>query len=420
MLKRLERKFVLINMSIITLMLILVFGLIVSFTQSGLEEKNSQMLESIAEDPFQTAWSEDGSEAWLPYFLVQITNGRIIVIVNDEGYDLADGEPTFSYSTETLYQLIETVLGSSEQTGMIREYELRYYRADVTGMESIVFADVSSEISTINALIRNCVLIGIVAFIVFLGISILLARWAVRPVGKAWQEQEQFVSDASHELKTPLTVIMTSAELLKDPAYEEEEKEQFTDSILSASQEMRTLVENLLELARAKNGSIRSHFQEMDFSELVEDALLPFEPLFFERGLTLQEDLEEGIVINGSAAHLKQVTDILLDNARKYASDGSQVTVSLKRQNRGGCILRVTSCGEEIAKEDLENIFKRFYRTDKARSDSGSYGLGLAIARSIVEEHRGKIWAESVNGVNTFSVQLPDGADHSRKRHGRE
>ncbi|MCD8096570.1 MAG: HAMP domain-containing histidine kinase [Lachnospiraceae bacterium] len=413
MLKKLKRSFVLINMTIITLMLILVFGTIIYFTQSNLREKNVQMMSEIAESPFRASWSGD-SDVSLPYFVVQITGGRIIVVLNDEDYDLADGQPSFSYSTETLYFLIETVLESTEQTGLLKDYELRYYRADVTGMEYIVFADVSSEISTVNALVRNCVIIGIFAFFIFLGVSVLLARWAVRPVDKAWQEQEQFVSDASHELKTPLTVIMTNAELLKDPAYGEEEKLRFTDSVLAEAKEMRALVENLLELARAGNGTIRDSFCAFDFSALVSDALLPFEPLFFERGLALQEEIEEGIMVNGSASHLKEVVDILLDNACKYASDGSEVIVSLHRQHHGNCILQVTSSGEPISGADLENIFKRFYRTDSARSASGSYGLGLAIARSIVQEHGGKIWAQSADGLNTFSAQLPEEKQHGR------
>ncbi|MCD8197433.1 MAG: HAMP domain-containing histidine kinase [Lachnospiraceae bacterium] len=414
MLKRLQRSFVLINMTIITLMLLLVFGTIIYFTQSNLREKNVQMMSEIAENPFQTSWSGD-SDVSLPYFVVRIAGGRIFVIVNDENYDLADGQPAFSYSTETLYLLIETVLESSEQTGMLRDYELRYYRADVTGMEYIVFADVSSEISTVNALVGNCAMIGVVAFFVFFGISVLLARRVVRPVDKAWCEQEQFVSDASHELKTPLTVIMTNAELLNDPVYSEEEKARFADSVLAESKEMRGLVENLLELARAGNGTIRDSFCAFDFSALISDALLPFEPLFFERGLALREEIEDGIVVNGSASHLKEVTDILLDNACKYAADGSEVQVSLRRQGHGNCVFRVISAGEEIQGDDLENIFKRFYRTDRARSDSGSYGLGLAIARSIVDEHGGKIWAESANGVNTFSVLLSEEKNRGRQ-----
>ena len=135
------------------------------------------------------------------------------------------------------------------------------------------------------------------------------------------------------------------------------------------------------------------------------DALLPFEPVYFEKGLTLESNVEENLFVKGSQQHLKQVADILLDNASKYASADSTVRVILRRQG-SHCLRSVASAGDAIAKENLKNIFKRFYRMDKARSMNHSYGLGLSIADSIVSKHGGKIWAESADGVNTFFVQL--------------
>ena len=114
----------------------------------------------------------------------------------------------------------------------------------------------------------------------------------------------------------------------------------------------------------------------------------------------------EGIEIYGSEQHLYQVMDVLLDNALKYSEPNSMVSVDLVSTGRG-CVLTVASPGEPISREELKNIFKRFYRADKARAMNGSYGLGLSIAESIVEAHKGKIWAESENGYNTFFVQLP-------------
>ena len=147
-------------------------------------------------------------------------------------------------------------------------------------------------------------------------------------------------------------------------------------------------------------------FSLLDLSQLTADSLLPFEPVFFEKDLLLESNLESGLFVKGSEEHLHQVVDILLDNAAKYSAPGGTVRVALKRQG-SGCLLSVSNPGEEIGKEDLKNIFKRFYRIDKARAMNHSYGLGLAIADSVVKEHGGKIWAESEKGVNTFFVQLP-------------
>ena len=257
-----------------------------------------------------------------------------------------------------------------------------------------------------RSLTNTCVIIGVLSFAVFLGLSFLLARWAVKPVETAWNQQRQFVADASHELKTPLTVILTNAELLQEPEYDEQARSRFVDSIMTMSHQMRGLVESLLELARVDNGGQNMVFFRLNFSELVSDALLPFEPVYFEKGLTLESNVEENLFVKGSQQHLKQVADILLDNASKYASADSTVRVILRRQG-SHCLLSVASAGDAISKEDLKNIFKRFYRMDKARSMNHSYGLGLSIADSIVSKHGGKIWAESADGVNTFFVQLP-------------
>ncbi|MBQ8935696.1 MAG: sensor histidine kinase, partial [Oscillospiraceae bacterium] len=157
---------------------------------------------------------------------------------------------------------------------------------------------------------------------------------------------------------------------------------------------------------RVDNGTAKMAFRNLDLSALVSDALLPFEPVFFEKGLMLGSEIAEGISVSGSESHLKQIVDILLDNAQKYASEGAHVTVTLKRQDKSHCMLTVANEGEPIAPADLKKIFQRFYRVDKARSMNHSYGLGLSIAQSIAEQHGGKIWAESENGVNSFFVRL--------------
>ena len=229
--------------------------------------------------------------------------------------------------------------------------------------------------------------------------SILLARWAVKPVERAWEEQRQFVSDASHELKTPLTVILTNAELLQtdpDPRY--------AHSILTMSRRMRELVQSLLELARVDNGAVRAAFEDTDLSELVSEELLPFEPLYFERGLELDSAIGEGLRVSGSPRHLRQVVTILLENAMLYSPENAAVRVSLTRQG-ANALLTVTNPGE-LSREQCRSIFRRFYRADPARTAGGS-GLGLAIAQAITADHGGRIWAESREGSVSISVSLP-------------
>ena len=235
-----------------------------------------------------------------------------------------------------------------------------------------------------RSLTNTCVIIGVLSFAVFLGLSFLLARWAVKPVETAWNQQRQFVADASHELKTPLTVILTNAELLQEPEYDEQARSRFVDSIMTMSHQMRGLVESLLELARVDNGGQNMVFSRLNFSELVSDALLPFEPVYFEKGLTLESNVEENLFVKGSQQHLKQVADILLDNASKYASPIPRCGSFSGGRGATACSPWQAPGTPYPERGPEEHFFKRFYRMDKARSMNHSYGLGLSVADSVV------------------------------------
>lgn len=398
MIKRLKIKFVCINMAIVTAMLCVILTLVIFFMSMGMEIQSRNQMQAITENTFRPGWHLDGRQAaWRPHFVVKVgARGEILAL--DSGY--------FEEMEESvILELTAAVLLDQNETGTLMEHELRFQKKPAIYGQTVIFMDMSGEIATMENLVKTCIFIGVISFGCFLIISVLLARWAVKPVESAWNQQRQFVADASHELKTPLTVIMTNTELLQSPLYSEAERSVFIGSILTMSRQMRGLVESLLELARVDNGTTKMYLSEMDFSEVVSDGLLPFEPLYFEKELLLESDVEEGIRIRGSAAHLRQVLDILLDNGAKYAIAPGTVVVKLKRQGNH-CLLSVSNPGERIGREDLKNIFKRFYRVDKARAMNHSYGLGLSIAESIVKEHGGKIWAESEGGINTFFVQL--------------
>lgn len=399
MIKRLRIKFVCINMTIVTAMLLVIFGMVLQFTQENLENQSIRMMQNVAENERVQPGrpGESREEVQLPFFFVTIDFRGEMTAASGGYYDLSD--------EEQVLQIIQQVRNTDAETGILKEYKMRFQKRTMPFGEAMVFVDISSEIATMENLVKTCVFIGIISFSVFLGLSFWLARWAVKPVETAWNQQRQFVADASHELKTPLTVIMTNAELLQSPEYTDADRRRFSDSILTMSHQMRGLVESLLELARVDNGAAKMVFSEFDFSEQVSDGLLPFEPVYFEKELLLESEIEEELKVKGSQAHLRQVLDILLDNAAKYASPQGTVTVKLKRQG-SHCLLSVANPGEQISKEDLKNIFKRFYRIDKVRSMNHSYGLGLSIADSIVKEHGGRIWAESAEGINTFFVQL--------------
>ena len=396
MIRRLRIKFVCINMAIVLVMLCAMFLTVYLLTRQNMERRSVEFLRSAAEDPGMLQGTED-ARIHPPYLVVEVGGNGTVRILSAGGFQMEDGE-----QLEDLARL-----AASGGAGTLQEYNLRYYSLTMPEARRLAFADMSGERWAMEGVMQNCILIACVSLVMFFFISVFLARWAVRPVEEAWKGQRQFVADASHELKTPLTVILANADMLQGSGGLTGQTRQRVENIAAESHQMRGLVESLLELARADSGIPREQMSALDFSAMTERALLTFEAVFFENGHPLQGEITPGLWVLGSSRHLSQVVEILLDNANKYAAPGGAVEVGLRQEDRGRCLLWVRSQGPAIAQEDLERIFRRFYRTDTVRSSGGSYGLGLSIADGIVREHRGKIWAESGPEKNTFYVRLP-------------
>ena len=391
MIRRLRIKFVCINMAIATGMLCVILGMVLHFTGEGLAAESLRGMQAAALEPMGPGQRRPG-ELRIPCFTLQLgPHGELIA--KGSSYDLTD--------EAFLRQVLDAALATGEPAGLLREAGLRFCLAGPPERPVLVFADASGELAAMERLVETCLFIGCAGFLAFLGLSLLLARWAVRPVDMAWQQQRQFVADASHELKTPLTVILTNAELLQDGGAD---RDRFVKNILDMSRRMRTLVESLLELARVDGALAEDAMETVDFSRLVSDALLPFEPVFFEQGLRLESRLEEGLAVRGFPDRLRQLAGILLDNAQKYAAPRGWAEVYLRREGRW-LLLSVSNAGEPIPQGMLEEIFKRFRRGEPSGTEGS--GLGLSIAQGIVQTHRGRIWAESGDGVNTLHVRLP-------------
>ena len=397
MIRKLRLKFILTNMLIVLLLLSIMLGLVFFFTRSQMEKDSIRMMREIAARSRGPTGPANSLEMNLPFFRLAVNkNGEIVSHIGGY-YDLSD--------EELLYQLIEAASEEKRETGIINEYHLRFLHHHIHEEDIYVFADNTSETKAKERLLTNCILIGIAGFGLFFIMSVFLSHWAVRPVERAWEQQKQFISDASHELKTPLTVILTNTDLLQSGTYSGEESSRLVKSIEVMGQQMRGLVEEMLMLTKADNPNMTKEFCSVNWSEIVSESVMLFEPVFFEAGLSIETEIEKDIFVKGDEAELRQVTDILLDNARKYCREETTTVVVLTRKNRSA-ILEVTNEGDEISREDLNKIFHRFYRIDKARTMNHSYGLGLTIAQQIVAVHKGKIWAESHNGYNRFYVQL--------------
>ena len=275
MLKKLRWKFVFINMVIVALMLVVILGLVCHFTRADLENQSRSLVRDSAQAALQHGYPEPGGNQRIPCFTLRINAMGIVTARGNAYYDLSD--------EAFLQALLQAVFERGQTEGILPEYSLRYHVASGFGEQYIAFVDISGEQATMAALLRTGILIGCFSMVIFLVISLLLARWAVRPVEKAWQQQKQFISDASHELKTPLTVIMSNAELLHAEQCDEGSRQRFAAAVLTVSRQMRKLVEGLLELTRADNGQICQSFAELDLFELVSNTLLVHEPVLYEQ-----------------------------------------------------------------------------------------------------------------------------------------
>ena len=397
MIRKLRIKFVVINMTIVTVLLGCILGLTYCFTKTGMENESVRMMQRIAATPFRpNAQLRSDGEMRLPYFVIRLS---------PEGEQLATGGGYFDLQTADVEGLVRRIRKSPQRMGLIPEYHLRYCRVDTPHSQYLVFADISSEQQTLQNLLHTGLLIGTLGFFGFLAASIALSYWAIRPVEQAFQAQQQFIADASHELKTPLTVIKTNAQIMEAYPENEQMREKSLGNILTMSEQMRTLVEQLLSLAR--NEHAENCGETVDLSRLAEQAVLPFEPVFYEQGMELETEIQPGISVRGDAGELQRVVEILLDNASKYASCHGKTWVTLRALPRHRCALTVANEGPHIEKYRLEHFFDRFASGDPARNCRGSYGLGLPIARSIAQNHRGTLRAESRDGINSFCLELP-------------
>jgi len=246
------------------------------------------------------------------------------------------------------------------------------------------------------------------SIIIFL-ISRFFANRSIQPIKEAFDKQKQFIADASHELKTPLTVINTNVDVLlsnKDDLIHNQSK--WLYYIKSEAERMNKLTSDLLYLAQVDYSDVKMIFSDFNLSEAVEHIILTMEGVVFENNIALHYDIEPNLIVSGNIEQLKQVILIFLDNAIKYTDKKGKINLVLNKAHNK-INLSVTNTGKGIPEEHISKIFNRFYRTDKSRArDSGGYGLGLSIAKAIVEQHNGKISVKSiVDKETTFTIELP-------------
>lgn len=329
------------------------------------------------------------------YFSVRVqANGTILKIIQDF---------PLNYTTNEITQLTNDILASGRQFGSIGGV-MFYVREQRNSQKLICMVNRNSELQTLEKLYIYSSLLYILSIIISVLISIPISKYMVKPANEAFEKQKQFIADASHELKTPIAVIGANLDVLES----EIKNNKWLEYIKTENKRMGELVKDLLYLAKNDSGRNAVTFSDFDFSNAVENSVLPFEVLAFESEKTLRLDVQKGIICNGDEKSLKQIFIILVDNALKNSESGD--TISVKAFTDGQKIFyKVHNTGAGIPKEELEKIFLRFYRSDSSRArKTGGYGLGLAIARAIAQDHGGTLTANSEPGKwAEFTLTLP-------------
>ncbi len=395
MIKKLKKRFILTSMAVVTLVLLLVTVALALGARRVVYSDADQMLRRS----LMVALGEKGNGEGRAN---RFERAMVLQIDSDTGEITQKGDtdlPTFSESEQ------QELAREAAKGGKLKKRGVRASVTERNGKTYVAMVDTAVEDRLMSAAMKALALFAVGVWLALLLLVWLLSGWAVRPMAKAWDMQRQFVADASHDLKTPLTVILSNSELLKQQSEGADVPE--VDRIEAAGQRMKDLVQKMLTLARMEDDPNRGAWESMDLSDMVMESALAFEATAFEKGLAIDENVESGLAVRGNRAQVQSVLECLLDNACKYAAPGSRVTVTLEKAGKKAK-LTVHNTGSYIPPEDLAHVFERFYRADKSRTASDSSGLGLAIVQSVVESMGGAVSAESSEeGGTAFTVTLP-------------
>ena len=323
-------------------------------------------------------------------YTVKLNNKKIEKIINHSN-------STGEFDVQSIAQKI---INSNEDLKVGNLYNNKYsynYKAD-----TIVIINTKKINDRLLFTFVCSIMLLIVFEIIIFYISKKITKRITKPAQESFDKQKEFIADASHELKTPLAVIMASSDELKS----DKKNQKYIDNIKYESERMSTLIKSLLDLSKLENGVSINSYKEEDISKIVERICLTFEAIAFEQNIEIETNIEKGIMFKCSKEEIERLVSIILDNAIKHSYKKSLINVILNK-DKNNINIEITNSGEPIKPGDEERIFERFYRADKSRNrDANRYGLGLAIAKNIVTNHNGTIKAKSENGKTTFKINL--------------
>ena len=332
-------------------------------------------------------------------------NRYFLVVLNENGEIVqSDYSRISSVNSQEAHQYALEIVEKGKEQGFVNNY--RYLRREENGLQRITFLDCGIRLYSFQAFLRISILIGFVGYLVFFGVIVFFSGKIMRPVSESYEKQRRFITDAGHELKTPLAIIHADVDVL---SMEMGEKNEWLDDIRMQANRLAGLTNDLTYLSRMEEEEKKLQMLEFAFSDVVTETVSSFAALAKMQNKTLQCSVPPMMSLTGNEKAIRQLVSILMDNAIKYSPENGLIAVEAKKQNRHIVLTFFNTTGSPIPKEKLDLIFERFYRIDSSRSTmTGGYGIGLSVAKAIVKAHNGKIGATTAGDSSLkINVILP-------------
>lgn len=408
----LQRKFILAAMTAISVLILLMIGAInivnLVVTDGQISDALRVICENLENPEKIPKTPENGSP---PFQLrppderdVFLSSDFFVVCINDEGETVfSDTGRIASLDEEEAAALASRIFENGKAEGIMGRYRYVMQSSRNKSGTEIIGLDISGEIYACIQVLLVSAGIGVVCWSAMLLLVILLSKKAIHPIAVNMEKQKQFVTNAGHEIKTPLAIIQSNTEAME--LYQGENK--WSRNIKEQTARLNDLIKNLLVLARMDENTVVQHMTELSLSQLLEETVKTFMESFCIRGISVRTEIPSSVTVRADREYMAQLISILLDNARKYTDENGMVFIRLEKNDRK-TNLQISNTCSQLPPVSPERLFDRFYRGDEARTQkSGGYGIGLSVAKSIVESLRGTLTAEYRNG-NTiiFTVRL--------------
>lgn len=401
MLKKLKLKFILNNMLLVGIVLCAVFSALCLLIYVTEENKITDALEEsiiYLQNDLPRLPDESMRHDNLIYDL------SFSVLVDDEG-NIID-KTKIELDQGILDRLVSAALNYEYNRGNLKAIELSFLKFEVKEGTLISFVSREHLISRVRESIGQLSIAGFISLLLFLYISKRLADIAIAPVERAWEQQKQFLADASHDLKTPLTVILANNNIIqshRDQTVESQMK--WIESTSEEAGRMSDLINKMLELAKSEATKEELKLGEVNLSEVIENSILQFEVVAFEKSITIESGIQPNIIVKTHAPTFSKVLEILFDNAIKYSDENGKISVALYQSSKK-VYFTINNKGEYIKPEEISHVFERFYRTNKER-EVGGHGLGLSLAKKKCDMLGCKLNVESDEDEGTtFTITL--------------